>query len=179
MHHQPRRGDLAARAQPRRGHRDRHARPRALRRAAHRRPRAPGVTLIDWPALERAALEVRERAYAPYSRYHVGAALLAADGTVFVGANVENASYGLCMCAERVAIGTAVTAGAKRFQAIVVATEGPAPAAPCGMCRQVLSELGPNFPVRCIAATSDDRIETDVASLLPHAFDGGYLARDD
>lgn len=135
--------------------------------------------MIDWPALERAALEVRARAYAPYSHYRVGAALLTESGAVFTGANVENASYGLAMCAERVAIATAVVAGLPRFRAIVVATEGPAPAAPCGMCRQVMSEFPPSFEVRCIAATSDARIETDVASLLPHAFDGGYLARDD
>ncbi|MCA9606054.1 MAG: cytidine deaminase [Myxococcales bacterium] len=135
--------------------------------------------MIDWDALEAAALAARDRAYAPYSRYRVGAALLTEDGDVYAGANVENASYGLCLCAERVAIAAAVTNGQSRFRAIVVATEGPRPAAPCGMCRQVMVEFPPSFEVRCISATSDARIETDVASLLPYAFDGGYLADDD
>ncbi|MBX3275067.1 MAG: cytidine deaminase [Sandaracinaceae bacterium] len=135
--------------------------------------------MIDWDALEAAALEVRERAYAPYSRYRVGAALLAEDGTIFRGANVENASYGLCLCAERAAVAAAVAAGATRFSAIVVATAGPAPAAPCGMCRQVLVEFAPSFPVRCVAASGGARLETDVASLQPHAFDGSYLGADD
>ena len=135
--------------------------------------------MIDWDALTRAALEVRNKAYAPYSDYHVGAAILAEDGTVFVGTNVENASYGLCLCAERTAIGTAVAAGTTRFTALVVATRGPKPAAPCGMCRQVLVEFPPSFPVRCVSATSDEILETDVASLQPHAFDAGYLEHDD
>lgn len=135
--------------------------------------------MIDWDALEAAALEARGKAYAPYSRYHVGAALLTEDGTVYPGANVENASYGLCLCAERVAIAAAVMDGKTRFAALVVATEGPRVAAPCGACRQVMVEFAPGFEVRCITATSDERIETDVAQLQPHAFDGGFLARDD
>ena len=135
--------------------------------------------MIDWDALEAAALDARDRAYAPYSRYRVGAAILSEDGRVYAGANIENASYGLCLCAERVAVAAAVMDGRTRFAALVVATEGPRVAAPCGACRQVLVELPPRFPVRCITATSDERIETDVASLQPHAFDGGFLASDD
>lgn len=134
---------------------------------------------IHWEDLRSRAATVRKNAHAPYSKFHVGAALLAQDGRVFEGANVENASYGLCLCAERVAIAAAVMKGQTRFRACVVATEGPRPAAPCGACRQVMVEFPPGFEVRCITATSDERIETDVAALQPHAFDGGFLASDD
>ncbi len=119
--------------------------------------------------LERAARDVRKNAYAPYSGYHVGAAIEAEDGRVFVGCNVENASYGLCLCAERSAIAAAAAAGARRFVAIVVATPGPHPGSPCGMCRQVMSEFAPSFHVRCVCE-SDEVIDTDVLSLLPLAF---------
>lgn len=135
--------------------------------------------MIDWDALEAAALSVRARAHAPYSGYRVGAALLTEDGRVYRGVNVENASYGLAMCAERVAIGTAVADGRTRFAAIVVATEGPRPGSPCGMCRQVMMEFPPSFPVRCISATGASRLDTDVAALLPHAFDASHLGGDD
>lgn len=129
---------------------------------------------IDWERLEAAALEARGHAYAPYSKYRVGAALLGEDGVVYPGANVENASYGLCLCAERAASAKAVNVGVRAFLALVVVTEGPQAAAPCGMCRQVLAEVGPSFPVRCISLTGHT-IETSVAELLPHAFDKGYL----
>lgn len=129
---------------------------------------------IDWDALERAAAEVRDRAYAPYSDYRVGAALLGEDGVIYRGANVENASYGLCLCAERSAVAAAVAAGTKRFRALAVCTAGERPGSPCGMCRQVLSEFAPSFPVRCISVDGG-RLETSVRELLPNAFDGGYL----
>lgn len=129
---------------------------------------------IDWDALEAAALEARQHAYAPYSRYLVGAALLGEDGVVYRGANVENASYGLCLCAERSASAAAVVNGARAFRALVVATSGARAGTPCGMCRQVLAELGPSFPIRCVS-TEGDRVETSVAELLPQAFDAGYL----
>ena len=128
----------------------------------------------DWAALERAAMEVRENAYAPYSGYRVGAALLADDGVIYRGANVENASYGLALCAERSAVSAAVAAGARSFRAIVVATGGARAGSPCGMCRQVLAELGDSFPVRCVSDRGD-RLDTSVEALLPHAFDGGFL----
>ena len=131
---------------------------------------------FDWDALVRAAHAVRANAYAPYSGYRVGAALLAEDGRVFVGANVENASFGLCQCAERSAIGAAVSAGVTRFVAIAVASPGQTPASPCGMCRQVLAEFPPSFPVRC-CAEGDAVLVTDVASLLPHAFGPAVLAQ--
>lgn len=129
---------------------------------------------VDWDALEQAARDVREHAYAPYSGYRVGAALLGEDGAVYRGANVENASYGLSLCAERSAVAAAVAAGVRRFAALVVVTGGDVAAAPCGMCRQVLAELPPSFPIRCVSV-GGDRLDTTVEALLPHAFDAGYL----
>jgi cytidine deaminase len=134
------------------------------------------VRAIPWDELTQAAQAVRKRAYAPYSNYQVGAALLAEDGRVFVGANVENASYGLAQCAERSAIGAAIAAGVRRFVAAVVASPGERPATPCGMCRQVLAEFPPSFPVRCVAE-GEARVETTVAALLPGAFGAGELAQ--
>lgn len=134
--------------------------------------------MIDWDALTQAALDARDLAYAPYSGYRVGAALLTDDGAVFTGANLENASYGLCLCAERVAMARALMEGARGFAALVVATEGPEPAAPCGMCRQVLVEHAMGIPVRCVAAAGDAVIDTDVSSLQPHAFDASFLDDD-
>ena len=132
---------------------------------------------VDWDSLITAAWRVRERAYAPYSRYLVGAALLADDGRVFTGANVENASYGLCLCAERSAIGTAIAAGARRFVAIAVVTGGAQPGTPCGMCRQVLAEFAPSFAVRCIAE-SGATILSSTGDLLPLAFTPAALGVD-
>ena len=92
-----------------------------------------------------AARGARERAYAPYSGIRVGAAVLAADGRVFLGANVENASWALTICAERVALAAAVVAGATDIVALAVAADGPAP--PCGACRQVIAELAPRAEI--------------------------------
>ena len=94
-------------------------------------------------ALIAKAVEVRRKAHAPYSKYLVGAALLAKDGRVFVGCNVENASYGLTCCAERNAVFAAVAAGAKKFVAVAVVTANGG--SPCGACRQVLREFGPKL----------------------------------
>lgn len=123
--------------------------------------------IID--ALVGAALAVRANAYAPYSGYAVGAALLADDGTVYRGCNVENASYPAGICAERTALVNAVSAGRRAFIAIAVAVDGPQPASPCGICRQMLSEFAPQL--RIIMATTDgQRIASDLAALLPSAF---------
>ena len=114
------------------------------------------------------AREVRQRAYAPYSEYPVGAALLARSGQVFEGANIENAAYPTTMCAERIAAFSAVTQGERAFEAIAVVTENGA--APCGACRQVLSEFGGDLLV--IVADVDGKIhlETKLKDLIPHAF---------
>lgn len=131
------------------------------------------------PEEERALLDaargVRERAYAPYSGFPVGAALLAEDGRVFTGCNVENASYGLTNCAERVAVGKAVSEGARAFRAIaVVGPDDDAPCAPCGACRQVLHEFGGGWAVVSPDGAGGAR-SVSVASLLPGAFGPGDL----
>ncbi|NQU38988.1 MAG: cytidine deaminase [Lentisphaerae bacterium] len=111
-------------------------------------------------------------AHAPYSNYQVGAAVLTADGSVITGCNVENASYGLTMCAERVAIGSAVALGQPLISAIaIVAGEGPPPF-PCGACRQVLSEFAASeLPIYVANSSALDRYETTtLGALLPHAF---------
>lgn len=130
----------------------------------------PGAE-IDWPALERKAISVRRAAHAPYSNYQVGAALLTDSGRVFAGCNVENASYPLCLCAEKNAIGQMVAAGETRPIALVVVTRGPKAGAPCGACRQTLAEFALDLPIRLIvegvpAATRT----TSLATLLPDAF---------
>lgn len=96
---------------------------------------------IDWNALVAAATEVREKAWAPFSNFQVGAALLAADGTVYTGCNVENRTFGLTICAERNAVTTAVADGRREFVAIAVVTDASPPAPPCGMCRETLVEF--------------------------------------
>lgn len=120
--------------------------------------------------LERAR-EARERAYAPYSGFTVGAALLTASGEIFSGCNVENSSYPVSQCAERVALATAVAAGARAFVALAVI--GPAddePCWPCGSCRQALHEFAPELTI--ISASAGERLEaTRLSELLPRAFD--------
>lgn len=93
------------------------------------------------------AIEVAGRAYAPYSRFHVGAVLVGKDGRIFSGCNVENISYGLTICAERNAVFTAVAAGCREFVKIVITADTELPASPCGACRQVLAEFNPDLEV--------------------------------
>jgi cytidine deaminase len=115
-----------------------------------------------------AARSVQARAYAPYSRFRVGAALESSDGTVFLGCNVENASYGLTICAERSAVFAAVSAGATRFRRAVVVSDVDPPAAPCGACRQVLAEFGLDLPIDGVGSKATVRWR--LADLLPAAF---------
>ena len=121
-----------------------------------------------------AAKEVRTKAHAPYSGYLVGAAVLTTDGRVFTGCNVENASYGLSVCAERHAIAAAVAAGCREFAGIAVVTQSDPPATPCGACRQVLAEFD-DFPV-ILAGLDGCQQSTTVHTLLPLAFDPTTLA---
>ena len=114
------------------------------------------------------ALEARQYAYAPYSNYTVGVALLTEAGDIFHGVNVENASYPLSMCAERNAVFKSVSRGHKKFRAIVVATENGG--SPCGACRQVLSEFGLHTEVFVVNGEGMVMLETTVGDLLPEAF---------
>ena len=118
-----------------------------------------------------AAIEASNRAYAPYSKFKVGAALLAEDGRVFTGCNVENASYGLTNCAERTAVFKAVSEGATRFKAIAIAGGVGDVAMPCGACRQVLAEFcPPEAPVRCVSLDGAITKDFTVGELLPGVF---------
>lgn len=123
---------------------------------------------MDWEPLIEAAWKVREMAHAPYSKFHVGAALRG-EGKVFTGCNVENLSYGLTICAERVAVGTAVAAGLKRIEAVAVVADTTVPVSPCGACRQVLAEFGD--PLVCLANRAE-RVVFRLSELLPRASTG-------
>ena len=115
------------------------------------------------------AWEAREKAYAPYSNFQVGAALLSYDGQVFPGCNVENISYGLTNCAERVAIGAAVAQGITQFDKVAVVADTGEPISPCGACRQVLAEFGVK---NIILANKQGSVEFSLEELLPRASTG-------
>ena len=126
----------------------------------------------DWTSLVTAARAAAARAYAPYSKYRVGAALLAADGTVFTGCNVENASYGRTNCAERTALFKAVSEGRRRFRALaIVGGTARAPALPCGACRQALAEFcKADIPVAVAPRRAGDPVVRPLGEYLPHSF---------
>jgi cytidine deaminase len=126
--------------------------------------------------LENAARAAAKASYAPYSKFRVGTAVLAGSGKIYPGCNVENASYGLCNCAERTAIFTAATAGERKIEAVVVYTPTPTPTMPCGACRQVINEFGPQAVVISIC-NSAKRIETSLPALLSEAFGPENLIR--
>ena len=120
-----------------------------------------------------AARTARAAAYAPYSDYRVGAAIATEDGRIFTGCNVENASYGATVCAERNAIGAMVVAGASKPVACAIVTGGSKPGTPCGMCRQVLVEFTREMPIVLVAETEagDVRRETSLEELMPDVFE--------
>lgn len=121
-----------------------------------------------------AARAARDKAHAPYSKFKVGAALETADGRVFTGCNIENATYGLTLCAERVAMFKAVSEGCRDFTRIAVVADTDDPTPPCGPCRQILWEFGGNLEVLLANLTEEkQRVHLDV--LLPMPFDGRFL----
>lgn len=133
---------------------------------------------IDDAALMAAAEAARANAHAPYSRFQVGAALLAGDGAVVLGCNVENASYGATICAERGAVVAAVSAGHRRFIAIAIAGPAGIALSPCGMCRQVLSEFSPDGLLRVVTRNAGGVLRaTTITNLLPGAFSAADLAQ--
>ena len=128
----------------------------------------PNASEAGDAALLDVARAARERAYAPYSQFRVGAALRCADGAIVCGANVENASYGLSMCAERAAVFAAVAGGRIAFETIAVAGPERSATPPCGACRQVLAEFGSSL--RILYTTPDGHAATTVEALLPASF---------
>ena len=125
---------------------------------------------MDKKKLMEAAIEARKNAYVPYSHFPVGAALLADDGKVYTGINIENAAYPVVNCAERTAMFKAFSEGDRKFVAMAVAADSPRPVPPCGACRQVMAELCPQDMPVYLTNLQGDVLETTVAELLPGAF---------
>ena len=115
-----------------------------------------------------AAAKAAQNAYAPYSKFKVGAAIISESGEIFTGCNVENASYGLTVCAERIALFNAVTAGCQKFKSIVIYTDTDIPFYPCGACRQVLAEFNPELEVSIIWNKGEENL--NLRELLPKQF---------
>ena len=126
--------------------------------------------------LREQALGAMRQAYAPYSRFRVGAALRGTDGSITIGCNVENASYPVGICAERGAVAAAVARGIREFDRLVIATESEIPASPCGMCRQVLAEIAPELQIVSVT-TSGGAARWTMRELLPAAFTSRSLGR--
>lgn len=129
---------------------------------------------MDFDALRDAAREMSRRAYCPYSRFAVGAAVMTTSGQIFAACNLENASSSLTVCAERNAVAAAVAAGRRELVALAIYTPTPQPTAPCGACRQVLHEFGPGMEIRCYCDGPEVLAER-LTSLLPRPFDRSDL----
>ena len=127
--------------------------------------------------LKSAAVAMLDRAYCPYSRFPVGAALECSDGSVFTGCNIENAGYSPTICAERVAVSKAVSEGHTDFVRIVVAGRCDDFCVPCGVCRQVLQEFAPNLEVICLNNAGGELV-LSLKELLPYGFDSSFLPKE-
>lgn len=125
---------------------------------------------MDWDALYQAALDARSRAYAPYSKFKVGAALLTKDGEIYQGCNVENRTFGLTICGERTAIAAAVADGHREYQAIAVVTDTTPPAVPCGLCLEMMNEFARDLPI-LVANLSGERRVHRLRELHPVPFE--------
>lgn len=137
--------------------------------------RGGGAKRPSWSALFKAAEAARRKAYAPYSKFRVGAAVRADDGTVVAGCNVENASYGLSLCAERNAIAQLVAQGKRRLAAVAIVVDSARPTPPCGMCRQVMAEFG-GSQLEVVSRTPDGlEVRWRLVELLPYAFTRTFL----
>ena len=125
--------------------------------------------VVDAPSLREAAIAALENAYAPYSNFRVGAALRTSNGRVITGCNMENSAYGLSICAETLAVASAVSQGLTEFEEIAIATEDAEPTPPCGACRQVLNEFAPSIKISSYTRAGGEASWT-LDELLPHAF---------
>jgi cytidine deaminase len=130
------------------------------------------IDKVDVKKLIEAAWVVRMSAYAPYSKFKVGAALLAESGMIYAACNVENRSLGLTLCAERAGVGSAIAAGETGFIAIALAAKSDEPIVPCGACRQTLAEFSPDMRVVCSTAEDGPVTEFNLADLLPRPSQG-------
>ncbi len=128
----------------------------------------------NYEKLIKVAEKARKRAYTPYSKFKVGAAILTSDGKIFTGCNIENASFGLTVCAERVAILKAISEGSSKFEAIAIVGDTDRPCSPCGACRQVISEFGKDIKIIMSNLEGDIKIKK-VRELLPEAFNKNDL----
>jgi cytidine deaminase len=133
----------------------------------------PDLKTNEVDQLVRRAIDARDQAYAPHSHFYVGASLLLPDGQIITGCNVENASYSLSICAERVAAASAVAAGYRSWRAVAIASLGGV--TPCGACRQFLSEFGLNISIITVDVLNGSREIRKLSQLLPDAFDGSSL----
>ena len=143
--------------------------PMAVRKAK------PSVSVADIDRLIESAARIREQAYAPYSRFRVGAAVLSSRGHIYLGCNVENSSYGLSLCAERAAIAAAVAAGDSQIIAAGIVTGSEKPTPPCGMCLQTLVEFGGTEAQVALSTLRGVRQQFSLGELMPHAFDRSFL----